>query len=133
MNLWLSCQIIITVHLSAVWVVNYQWLAAYCSSLCRRSQVFTSPQVHWCSKRSVIVNVAVLQITSSECPSWSDWSRWSAGWLRWPASSSRAMEQLEAQGQEQGEEGQEQGVVAMEETAATASLRYCHIPLTDFN
>ncbi|KAI2649647.1 Calmodulin-binding transcription activator 1 [Labeo rohita] len=49
-------------------------------------------------------------ITSSECPSWSGWNRWSAGWLRWPVSNSRAVEEqqgLEGEVEEEEEEEME--------------------------
>lgn len=63
------------------------------------------------------------QITSSECLSWSAWSRWRGEWQRWPATSSRAAQGVLEQGQEQG--GQEEEEVGVEEEgeATTASHR----------
>lgn len=48
--------------------------------------------------------VSMLQITSSECPSWSAWSRWRDGWQRWPPIISRAVEEVQEEEQEQVEE-----------------------------
>lgn len=57
-----------------------------------------------CADMFFVCLTLFVQITSSECQSWSAWSRWKGGWQRWPATSRQAVRGVVELEEEQEEE-----------------------------